>query len=123
LARDGVSCTVCHRILADGLGTSLSYTGQFKLSDYPKLIYGPYDDVNSLPMQNSLGLTPQYADHIRQSKLCGSCHTVFVPVLDVDKQYTAQQFNHPEASFHEQTTYFEWRNSIYSDELTSDTPQ
>jgi hypothetical protein len=123
LARDGVSCTVCHRILADGLGTSQSYTGQFKLADYPKLIFGPYDDVTPLPMQNSLGLTPQYADHIRQSKLCGSCHTVFVPVLDVDKQYTAQQFNHPAASFHEQTTYFEWRNSIYSDELNGDTPQ
>ena len=116
LARDGISCMVCHRILADGLGTASTYTGQFNLSPYPRVINGSYDDVVTQPMQNSLGLTPEYAAHLSQSKLCGSCHTIVLPVLDVDKKYTQQQFNSPQESVHEQTTYLEWRNSIYSDE-------
>jgi hypothetical protein len=38
LARDGISCAVCHRISAQGLGTPASFTGNFNL--------GPPDQVN-----------------------------------------------------------------------------
>ncbi len=119
LGRDGVSCMVCHRILPDGLGTPETYTGQFKVSQKPDEIFGPFEDVITLPMKNALGLTPLKTkdDQIRTAALCGSCHTVNVPVLNVDQKYPPDAISNPQKIAHEQTTYFEWRNSIYSDEM------
>ena len=84
LARDGVSCTVCHRISAEGLGTEATYTGKFKVGK-PDEIFGPYEDVVTLPMENALGLKPLQTkqNQIRSSALCGSCHTVVLPILKV----------------------------------------
>jgi hypothetical protein len=31
VARDGVSCTVCHQIASEGLGTASSFNGNFRL--------------------------------------------------------------------------------------------
>lgn len=118
LARDGVSCTVCHRITPEGLGTPASYTGKFKVGK-PDEIYGPYEDVVTLPMTNALGLTPRQTkeNQIRSSALCGSCHTVVLPILDVDKKYSGDPFNDPNIKTeHEQNTYIEWLNSIYQNE-------
>ena len=125
LARDGVSCTVCHQIQPEGLGTPSTYTGEFKLPKTHHEIFGPYKDkdITTYPMEMALGLTPKYAAHLSQSKLCSSCHTVFTPVLDVGKKYTAKEFGDKAHSvggagdaFHEQATYLEWKNSTYSDE-------
>ena len=33
VARDGVSCTVCHQIASEGLGTASSFNGNFRLRD------------------------------------------------------------------------------------------
>ena len=43
LARDGVSCAVCHRIAAKDLATPATFTGLFNL-DPPNQINGPYND-------------------------------------------------------------------------------
>ncbi|HEY0385974.1 MAG TPA: cytochrome P460 family protein, partial [Pyrinomonadaceae bacterium] len=96
LARDGVSCTICHRISPEGLGTPASYTGKFKVGK-PDEIYGPYEDVVTLPMKNAIGLTPSKTkeNQIRSSALCGSCHTVVLPVLNVGEQYPDDPFNNP----------------------------
>ncbi len=122
LARDGVSCTACHRIEADGLGTFETYTGQFKVAAEPTRIYGPYEDVRPKPMRHALGLTPEHAPQIAESKLCGSCHTVFTPSLDAGGRYTRSEFDRYASrlrdEFHEQTTYFEWQNSVYSTETS-----
>lgn len=125
LARDGVSCMVCHRIEADGLGTPATYTGQFKVSADATRIYGPFKDVVEKPMQHAIGLTPEFQPQIRSSELCGSCHTVFTPSLDVGKAYTRAQFDEMAKSgkgvFHEQTTYLEWLNSAYSGQVPGST--
>ncbi|MEQ9331225.1 hypothetical protein [Thalassobaculum sp.] len=121
LARDGVSCMVCHRIEADGLGTPATYTGQFKVSADATKIYGPYKEVVEKPMQHAIGLTPEFQPQIRSSELCGSCHTVFTPSLDVDRPYTRAEFDEMAKTgkgvFHEQTTYLEWKNSAFSGQL------
>jgi hypothetical protein len=134
LARDGVSCAVCHHISAEGLGTPATYTGKFNLGN-PDEIFGPYKDVATLPMKNGLGLTPLKTkeNQIRSSALCGSCHTVILPVLKVGEKYPPGVFEdamavergdrsrmgdpgEPLKVEHEQNTYLEWLNSKYQNE-------
>jgi cytochrome c553 len=118
LARDGVSCTVCHRISDEGLGTEATYTGKFKVGK-PDEIFGPYEDVVTLPMENALGLKPRQTkeNQIRSSALCGSCHTVVLPILKVGQKYGGNPFDDPKVpTEHEQNTYLEWLNSIYQNE-------
>lgn len=103
LARDGVSCAVCHRMAAEGLGEPETFNAQFH-TDPPDQLNGPYEDVKTRPMVNALGITPQFAGHISDSGLCGSCHMVETPVLDHPG---------PDHRAHEQTTYLEWRNSEF----------
>jgi hypothetical protein len=135
LARDGVSCAVCHHISAEGLGTPATYTGKFNLGK-PDEIFGQYKDVATLPMKNALGLTPLRTkeNQIRSSALCGSCHTVILPVLKVGEKYPSEVFEdalavergdeskvggpgEPVRVEHEQNTYLEWRNSKYQNEV------
>ena len=150
LARDGVSCAVCHQIPSEELGVDpefiprepsgyylprdlKSYTAMF--ADPPDVgakFWGPYSDheILSAPMDRALGSRAAYgpigADgnpQIRESKLCGACHTVLVPALPVG--YTlpmgiTSPFDDPnmKLSF-EQTTYFEWRNSLFENEANT----
>jgi hypothetical protein len=114
LARDGVSCAVCHRIAKEGLGTAETFTGKFNL-DPPNVANGPYDQLITLPMKNATGITPRYGKHIKTSALCGSCHTVILPVYDDKGRPIIDQNGEPK-EFHEQMTYPEWQNSVYQDE-------
>ncbi|MDT5158515.1 MAG: hypothetical protein QOH51_2872 [Acidobacteriota bacterium] len=116
LARDGVSCAVCHQ-MSDAnpkLGTEGSFTGDFSV-DKPGTMNGPYTDVQTEPMKQGLGVTPEHAPQINSSALCGSCHTVIVPVLNKEGQQLKDSKGQP-LEFHEQTTYFEWLNSDYQNE-------
>ena len=114
LARDGVSCDACHRIAKEGLGTPDTFTGKFKL-DPANAVNGPYDQLATLPMKNAMGITPRFADHIKSSALCGSCHTVILPVFDKQGKQVVDKNGKPK-EFHEQMTYPEWQNSIYQNE-------
>lgn len=107
-ARDGVSCTICHGISAARLGTDASFSGEFVLNDQLRL-YGPHDEVFPRPMENMAGFTPHWAAHITESRLCGSCHTLFTHTLDAEGEETGDVL-------HEQTPYLEWRNSAFSNE-------
>lgn len=117
LARDGISCTVCHHIAAKDLGKPSTFTGKFDLGK-PDEIFGPFETVATTPMKNGLGITPRSTkeDQIRSSALCGSCHTVVLPVLNVNEKYPANVFDKPPETEHEQNTYLEWLNSVYQDE-------
>lgn len=117
LARDGVSCAVCHHISAEDLGKPSTYTGKFNMGKADE-IFGPFEDVVTTPMKNALGLTPRQTkeNQIRSSALCGSCHTVVLPILKVGEKYPANVFDKPPATEHEQNTYLEWRNSKFQDE-------
>lgn len=114
LARDGISCAVCHRIAKEELGKTTTFTGQFKL-DPANVVNGPYDQVVTVPMKNVAGITPRLGDQIKTSALCGSCHTVILPVLDQQGRAVLDKNGKPK-EFHEQTTYPEWVNSVYQNE-------
>jgi hypothetical protein len=129
LARDGVSCTTCHRValgaaaiaqhrddpqnacvaerqalLNPGLkGFAATFTGSFWLAPATTL-YGPYADPKKKPMQHALGITPEHQPQIRNADLCGSCHVVHLPVLR-DGQVIAHTY--------EQTTFAEWAFSAF----------
>jgi hypothetical protein len=115
LARDGISCSVCHHVAADGLGTPTTYTGLFQVGPSNE-VYGPFtDDVRTQPMRQALGITPRGAPQIRSSALCGSCHTVLLPKVPSELPGRPAAGG-PFPLEHEQTTYLEWRHSVYQDE-------
>lgn len=122
LARDGVSCVICHQMQPEGLGSPKQYSGKFLLPEKPKEVFGPYEKVATLPMEQAMGLTPKLGTHLSDSKLCASCHTVVLPSLDAGKRYSNEEFKNllsnsgHGTAFHEQTTYLEWKNSAYSTE-------
>jgi hypothetical protein len=114
LARDGISCAACHRISKEELGMPSTFTGKFKL-DPPDVMNGPYEEVITQPMKNATGITPRYGDHVKSSAMCGSCHTVILPVFDSKGRPVKDKSGKPK-EFHEQMTYPEWQNSVYQNE-------
>jgi hypothetical protein len=107
LARDGVTCTVCHQIEPDNFGTPESYSGHYQITD-ERLIYGPFELPLTWPMFNNTGFDPAYSPHVHQSELCATCHTLFTPSLDANGNIIGE--------FPEQTPYIEWKNSFYGQE-------
>jgi len=107
LARDGISCMSCHQVAQTALGDTASFTGRFRV-DPPGHVNGPYDTVIELPMKNALGITPRGAPQIRTGALCGSCHSVVLPVFNRAGQQLKTDY--------EQATYPEWLNSVYQNE-------
>jgi hypothetical protein len=118
LARDGISCTVCHHIARDETPpyeAPLKYflensiTGRFKVGASDQL-YGPFknETISTWPMKNGLGIKPQHNEYVRSSRLCGSCHTIRLPVLDSPTSGALSI---------EQATYLEWLNSAYQNEF------
>ncbi len=107
LARDGISCTVCHHIVDTAFNTEAGYTGNFVTGPADQL-YGPYQQIVQKPMQNALGIAPLYGKQTRDSQLCGTCHNILLPVVANDG--TLLRFSY------EQTTHLEWTNSIYAQE-------
>ncbi|WP_148282236.1 hypothetical protein [Corallococcus coralloides] len=110
LARDGVSCSVCHQMSGKDLGTPASYTGNWTPTAADD-VQGPFSaDVRADPMKRALGKTPSgegdRSQVVRSSALCGSCHVVKLPVRKVGS-CTNERF------FFEQATFLEWRNSSY----------
>ena len=138
LGRDGVSCVACHRMVLgqadtarfrDALqnrcvaqrqealnpgntGFARTFTGSFVVGATNE-IYGPFQDPKPVPMQHALGNTPTYRADVTSSELCGTCHTVHLPVLQDGKQL---------GHSYEQTTYPEWAFSAYRTGTTPDGP-
>jgi mono/diheme cytochrome c family protein len=113
LARDGVSCTACHHVAAEGLGEPSTFTGQFNLGPADQL-YGQYQDTLPYAMEQAVGAAPTFGAQMDDSALCGSCHTVNTPILNVGQPYTPEQMAAAPTQ-HEQTTYLEWVNSSFSE--------
>ena len=106
-AMDGVSCTLCHQVQPEGLGTPASYTGKYVIdtltSPPDRVIFGPYTDPFGNPMQQSSGFVPSHGIQIEDPAHCGTCHTLYTPALDSSGEYLGE--------FPEQTTYLEWVHS------------
>ena len=113
LALDGVSCTLCHQILATNFGQPESFSGHYEIDiEIPagqREAYGPFsvEASQAAAMQGSSGFVPVESQHVRQSDLCGVCHTLFTPFLDAEGQIAGE--------FPEQTPYLEWLASAYAD--------
>jgi hypothetical protein len=136
LARDGISCMSCHHMVM-GKEVSEKYrnepqnlcvderqktlnpgftdfastlTGSF-LTGAPDQLVGPFQEPKKMPMKHAMGVDPAHdGTTITSSELCGSCHTVHLPVLHRDKTI---------GHVYEQTTYPEWAFSAYR---TGDSP-
>lgn len=124
LARDGVSCMSCHHIERTNVPkgeNELQYflahstTGLFPTGKADQ-IFGPFEDkeIVTKPMNQSLNADPKFNNYIKSSRLCGTCHTIDLPVVD---KPPIQPIS-PKSEFSiEQATYLEWLNSDYQNEL------
>jgi hypothetical protein len=132
LARDGISCLMCHRnappaepgpdyfFSKDSDGNFRNINGNFRLVPADQL-YGPFKDneITTYPMDTALGVKPKFNAYLQSSQMCGSCHTIILPVLDK----TVPDKTKPDGVTHplevEQATYPEWLNSQYRNEYGS----
>jgi len=111
LAADGVSCTACHQITADKLGTPESFTGGFVIDTRPttgaRSIFGPFpvQAGQASVMHSATGFQPVESQHIRQSEMCATCHTLYTHPLSPSGEVLGR--------FPEQVPYLEWRHSAY----------
>jgi len=81
LALDGVSCTMCHQIEADGLGEEASFSGGYTTAGTASM-YGPHVDPFAHPMEQHSGFTPVASAHIESGELCATCHTLTTAAVD-----------------------------------------
>lgn len=111
-AQDGVTCSVCHQISKEKLGTKESFTGGFVVDkpatrdDHPE--YGPYliQPGQALIMQSSTGgFRPTHGSHVEDSALCGTCHTLYTTAYG--------EGGKPIGVLPEQMPYLEWLHSDY----------
>ena len=95
LARDGVSCLVCHRMVPreqeadDDRGDLRHYldtntTGNAVFAP-PGEIAAPDRDDTLRPyvMHHATGLRPKRSDYLTDSRMCGTCHVVSLPNVDM----------------------------------------
>jgi hypothetical protein len=116
LARDGISCEVCHRMRAPK-DPSLPYflkhqiNGVFDVTPQGEL-HGPFKDneITTYPMLTGINVKPKYDAYIQSPQMCGTCHTILLPVVDSPE---------PGKMSVEQATYPEWLNSDYRNEYGS----
>jgi hypothetical protein len=111
-AEDGVSCSVCHQIATQNLGSRESFSGQFAIDppsakdNHPE--YGPFaiENGQTRVMQTSTGgFRPTRAMHIRDSALCATCHTLYTKALAPGGKELGL--------FPEQVPFLEWLHSDY----------
>lgn len=111
-AMDGVSCTLCHQIKpSSDLGTPNRFSGNFEI-DASKIIYGPFGGpgetaIFTMPMMMHTGYTPTYSPHVKESKLCATCHNLKTPYVDKNGNLSSDEFP-------EQMPYTEWEYSSYA---------
>jgi hypothetical protein len=114
LAADGVSCTACHEMSPDKLGTPESFNAGFVVAQASKAdrrpAYGPYEVKPDLAssMRNATQFIPTQATHLRSSEACASCHTLFTHGFGPDGSIAGD--------LPEQVPYLEWRHSRYATE-------
>jgi hypothetical protein len=113
LAMDAVSCTACHQIRADNLNTAKSYSGGFVI-DAENTTFGEREVYGPLPiseqaanlMAQASGFLAVQSEHMSDSALCATCHTLYTPYLNPNGEIAGE--------FPEQMAYFEWENSSYA---------
>lgn len=116
-AQDGVSCSVCHQIGKERLGTRESFNGGFVIDPpdagniHPE--YGPFDlqQGNQHIMRTSTGgYKPINDTHIRDAKLCATCHQLYTQARGKNGRVVGE--------LPEQMPYLEWLHSDYREKQT-----
>jgi hypothetical protein len=114
LSDDGVSCSVCHQITGEGLGTRASFVGGFKIDvSQPKgerHEYGPFDidKGHTTVMRTSATFQPKENKQVIQSsEMCATCHTLLTQALDAQGKVIGE--------LPEQVPYQEWLHSEYKE--------
>ncbi len=112
MAQDGVSCSLCHQITKEKLGTPESLVGGFVVDTTrnrgEREEYGPFkidDGENRIMRTSSGGYRPTEGEQIRQSELCATCHTLITTALGPGGQKIGE--------LPEQMPYQEWLNSDF----------
>jgi hypothetical protein len=111
-AADSISCTVCHQISNERLGTRESFNGEFVMKPTPpdgtRVIFGPYqiDAGRKTIMRSVTGFVQAQGAHIQQSELCATCHTLYTQAFSPTGQVIG--------SLPEQMNFQEWQHSDYS---------
>ena len=111
LAADGVSCAVCHQIQDDNFGDDSSFTGGFVINTTLAMgereIYGPHEvDIGRTTLMNSAtNFVPSTSEHLAESELCATCHTLFTETLNAAGEEVG--------TLPEQVPYHEWLHSDY----------
>lgn len=112
LAQDGVSCSVCHQITPENLGTVAGFNGGFHINPptatavHPE--YGPFEVTGGRmhAMRTSTGgFQPDTGAQIRSADLCASCHTLITEARGGGGKVIG--------GLHEQMPYQEWLHSDY----------
>ena len=111
-AADGVSCSVCHQISKEKLGTRESFNGGFAIdkpeSKAARPEFGPFEIKKGQTriMQTSTGgFQPNEQKYIQKSELCATCHTLYTKALGAGGKELAV--------FPEQMPYQEWLHSDF----------
>jgi hypothetical protein len=111
-AADGVSCSVCHQIGKERLGTPESFNGGFVVpapqDPEARPEYGPFETEaghTRIMKSSSEGYRPTQSDHIRQSEMCATCHTLLTQALGADGNVIGR--------LPEQVPYQEWLHSDF----------
>ena len=117
LAADGISCTVCHQIAPDRLGTPEGFNGNFvvaaPLANGNRRAFGAFgtDAGRRRIMHSVTGFEQEQAPHVRESELCATCHTLITEAIGPDGRVIG--------SLPEQMNYQEWRESAFFQERRS----
>jgi hypothetical protein len=106
LALDGVSCTLCHQIESNDLGTEASFSGGYDIAALGQA-YGPHANPSAMPMERMSGFSPVQADHMLDSSLCATCHTLSTDALSPEGEPTGGHVV-------EQGPYLEWEISDFA---------
>src|SRR5262245_57492302 len=117
LAQDGVSCSLCHQIQKDKLGTRESFVGGFVVDTTrprgEREEYGPFkieNGDNRIMRTSTSGYRPTQGEQIRQAELCATCHTLITTALGPGGQKIGE--------LPEQMPYQEWLNSDFREKQT-----
>ena len=114
---DGVTCSVCHQITPEKLGTPASYNGNFVIdapaagAAHPE--FGPYDihaGLQQVMRSSTGGYQPQHGAQIQSPELCASCHTLITEARDAQGEIVG--------SLPEQMVYQEWQHSDFQTQRT-----
>jgi len=119
MAADGVSCTVCHQISSEKLGTRETFNGGFVMQPTPasgtRPIFGPFkiDRARTTIMRSVSGFEQSESAHIRESTVCSTCHTLYTQARGPDGRVIGE--------LPEQMTFYEWEHSAVSSEKSCQT--